>query len=116
MSKRILPNLYITFDEGIGFDTLQQNETVRRVVYNNVFIGIQEAARKKHKNAVIVELNSSGNCVTLPRENWKASLEKAQGYFADLEDFETCIRIKKLIESLDSYGTKRIPSRTSETD
>ena len=114
MPKRILPNLYITFDEGIGFDTLQQNKTVQKVVYTNVLIGIQEAARKKHKNAVIVELNSSGNCVTLPRENWKQSLEKAQSYFADLEEFETCIKINKLLESIKSYGSERILTGTSE--
>ena len=116
MPKRILPDLYITIDEGYGFDILQYNTTIQKVVYSNVILGIQEANRKKHKNAVIVELNSSGNCITLPRESWKKSLEKAQGYYADLEDYETCIRIKKLMESIDSYGTKRILAGTSGTD
>lgn len=116
MSKRILPNLYITINKGFGFDTIQNNSTIQKVVYRNVVLGIQEATRKKHKNAVIVELNSSGKCVTLPRESWKKSLEKAQGYFVALEDYETCVGIKKLIESIDSYESERILTGASSTD
>jgi hypothetical protein len=116
MGRRVIPNLYITLHENASFDSIQDNFAVQEVLFANVILGIKEATRYKHKEATIVELNSSGNYITLPRENWKSSLEKAQDYFVKLEKYEICASVQKLIESINSYGSTRVYRKTSRAN
>ena len=116
MSKRKIPNLYITIQEGIDFAAIQENVQIKDILYNSVVEGIKSAAKTNKSEATIIELNSTGNYISLDRTDWKQSLEKAQIYFMDLEQYEMCADIQKLIESLNSYGSKRIHRKTSRAD
>jgi Rps23 Pro-64 3,4-dihydroxylase Tpa1-like proline 4-hydroxylase len=112
MGRKKIPNLTIKIHEGIDFNEVSQNEHVKEIVYSSVFEGIQEAAQGNKKEATILELNSSGAFILIPKENWNKSLEKAKEFYIQSEDYETCALIQKLIESINSYGTKRL-SRTA---
>lgn len=116
MAKRAIPNLYITVQEGIDFKAIQENKQVQEIVFNSVVDGIKKAAKTNKKEATIMELNSSGNYISINRENWKSSLEKAQTYFADLEQYEMCADIQKIIESINSYGSKEVYRKTTRTN
>ena len=116
MSKRKIPNLYITIQEGIDFAAIQENVQIKDILYNSVVEGIKSAAKTNKSEATIIELNSTGNYISLDRTGWKQSLEKAQTYFMDLEQYEMCADIQKLLESLNSYGSKRVYRKTSRTD
>jgi hypothetical protein len=50
------------------------------------------------------------------REGIIESLEKAQKYYSDLERYEICSDIQKLIESIDSYGTERLHRTSSRAN
>jgi hypothetical protein len=116
MSRRVIPNLYIAVHEETEFESIQDNHTIRDIIFNSIILGVGEAIKYKRKEATIVELNSSGNYVTLPKEIWKQSLESAQQHFVKLEEYETCADIQELIESIESYGTKRLYRKTPRTD
>jgi len=116
MPKRNIPNLYIVVQEGIDFDLIQSNKQIQNTIYNSVVIGIEEAAKYNKTEATIVELNSSGNYISLNYIDWEKSLKKAQTYFLQLEEYEKCASIQKLIESLDSYGSKRLHRKITRTN
>lgn len=114
--KRIIPNLCVHFVEGTDLSVIRENEHVQDIVLGSVVLGIKEAVRLQRQEATIVELNSSGNYVSISRENWKQSLETAQQYYVKLEEYEICADIQKLIESLSSYGSKRSYKSSSRTN
>lgn len=116
MSKRSIPNLYITVKDGVNFEMIQENTQVKEIIYNNVISGIRDAIKTNKLEATIVELNSTGNYIILSQNNWQKSLEQAQIYFLELEEYETCATIQKLIESINSYGTERLYRKTSRTN
>ena len=116
MSKRKIPNLYITLKEGTDFNMVKENPQVQQVIYKSVVDGIEEVVKTNKLEATVVELNSTGNYITLDQTNWEKSLERAQTYFLELEEYETCAGIQKLIESINSYGTKRLHRKTSRTN
>lgn len=116
MRKRQVPNLYITVQEGVDFTAIQINPQVQSIVFNSLVSGIKDASERNQTEATIIELNSSGNYVSLDRSNWTQSLEKAQTYFSDMEEYEMCADIQKLIELISSYGTKRLHRKTSRTN
>ena len=116
MPKRNIPNLYVVANDEHEIDSIHSNPYVREVVLGSVILGVKEAIKGRVKEATIVELNSSGNYVTLPQDKWKVSLETAQKYYSDQEAYEICADIQKVIESINSYGTKRSYRKTSRTD
>ena len=116
MAKRIIPNLYITVQEGIDFNLVQENPQVQDMIFNSIILGIKDAIKFNRKEATIVELNSSGNYISLSKDIWKPSLENAQTYFTNLEEYEKCADIQKIIESLSSYGRERIHRKTTRSN
>jgi hypothetical protein len=116
MAKRIIPNLYIAIQEGTDFSAIQNNSQIQEILFNSIVDGIKEAAKTNRKEATIIELNSSGNYIAINRNDWKPSLEKAQEYFTNLEQYEVCAAIQKIIESINSYGSKRVYRKTSRAN
>jgi hypothetical protein len=113
MAKRVVPNLYIASNDEEELDTLQSNPYLKDVIFNCIIVGIEDAIKNKKKEALLIELNSSGNYVSLPQDKWEASLNNAEKYFIGLEEYETCIDIQKLKESIKSYGAQRVSRKTT---
>ena len=111
--KRIIPNLCVHFVEGADLSIIRENEYVRDIVLGSVVLGIKEAVRLQRQEATIVELNSSGNYVSISKDKWKISLEEAQKHYVAQEAYELCADIQQVIESINSYGTKRSYRKTS---
>jgi hypothetical protein len=114
--KRVIPNICVHFVEGADLSIIRENEHIQDIILGSVVLGIKEAVKLRRQEATIVELNSSGNYVSISREKWKQSLENAQQYYIRLEEYEICADIQKLIESLNSYGSKRSYKSTPRTD
>jgi hypothetical protein len=120
MKRRQVPNLYFTINSSepeFNFDIIQHDEKIQFLILSNVVFGIEEAIKLKKEEATIVELNSSGNYVSLHKENWKTSLESAERWFLKFEDYESCAKIKNIIDNIDSYGQqRRLHRKTSRSD
>jgi hypothetical protein len=116
MAKRRIPNLHISIQDEVDYDIIHQNSIVQATIFKNLILGITEANKTNRKEAILVELNSSGYYIQVARGSWKKSLESAQQYYTKLEEYETCAIVQKLIESINSYGTTRSPRKTSRTN
>lgn len=116
MAKRVVPNLYIASNDEEELDTLQSNPYLKDVIFNCIIVGIEDAIKNKKKEALLIELNSSGNYVSLSQDKWEASLNSAEKYFIGLEEYETCIDIQKLKESIKSYGAQRVSRKTTTSN
>ena len=116
MAKRSIPNLHISVQDEDNYEVVQKNSIVQAMIFKNLILGITEASKTNRKDAIVLELNSSGYYIQVARESWKTSLESAQQYYTKLEEYETCATIQKLIESINSYGIQRSPRKTSRTN
>jgi hypothetical protein len=116
MARKKIPNLNVRLEFGANLNVLHKNPQVQELIYTNLFLGIKDANDSNKNEAIIVELHSSGNYIQIHRSKWKESLEKAKKYYSDLEKYEICSDIQKLIESIDSYETKRLYRTSSRTN
>ena len=116
MARKKIPNLNVRLGFGANLNTLHKNPQIQELIYTNLILGIKDANNSNKNEATIVELHSSGNYVQIHRSKWKESLEKAKKYYSDLEKYEICSDIQKLIESIDSYGTERLYRTSSRTN
>ena len=102
MAKRIIPNLQFNIAQ-VGepdFSVISKNEIVRDLVYSNTFEGIREAIKKRAKNAKVIEINSSGQYITIEQEDFKTALDNTLFYYEQKEDYETCAKIVELKNKL----------------
>jgi hypothetical protein len=102
MSKRLIPNLQFNIN-GEGepdYSIIATNEVIRDIVYYQTVTGIRDAIRRKLKHAKIVEINSTGQYLTVEKQDFKSALDKSISYYEVFEDYETCAEIIKLKEKL----------------
>ena len=102
MAKRIIPNLQFNIN-GEGepdYSVISQNEVVRDIVYSQTVWGIRDAIKRKLKHAKIVEINSTGQYLTVEKQDFKSALENSIQYYEVFEDYETCAEIVKLKNQL----------------
>jgi hypothetical protein len=102
MNKRIIPNLQFNIN-GEGepdYSVIATNEIVRDIVYSQTVWGIRDAIKRKLKHAKIVEINSTGQYLTVEKQDFKSALDKSISYYEIFEDYETCAEIVKLKEKL----------------
>lgn len=102
MSKRIIPNLQfnINGDGEPDYSIIGKNEVVQDIVYSQTVWGIRDAIKRKSKHAKIVEINSTGQYITVEKHDFKSALDKSILYFEKFEDYETCAEIIKLKDKL----------------
>ena len=102
MAKRQIPNLQfnITGDGEPDYSVIAENEIIRDIVYSQTVWGIRDAIKRKAKHAKIVEINSTGQYLTVEKQDFKSALNNTIMYYEILEDYETCAEIVKLKEKL----------------
>ena len=102
MAKRIIPNLQfnINGDGEPDYSVIGENEVVRDIVYSQTVWGIRDAIKRKLKHAKIVEINSTGQYLTVEKQDFKLALENSIQYYEVLEDYEACAEIVKLKNQL----------------
>jgi len=102
MSKRVIPNLQFNIN-GEGepdYSIIGENEIIQDIVYSQTVWGIREAIKRKTKHAKIVEINSTGQYLTVDKQDFVSALNKSISYYEKFEDYETCAEIVKLKEKL----------------
>ena len=102
MAKRQIPNLQfnINGDGEPDYSVIAENKIIRDIVYSQTVWGIRDAIKRKAKHAKIVEINSTGQYLTVEKQDFKSALNNTIMYYEILEDYETCAEIVKLKEKL----------------
>ena len=102
MAKRQIPNLQFNIN-GEGepdYSVIAENEIIRDIVYSQTVLGIREAINRKAKHAKIIEVNSTGQYLTVEKQDFEIALENSIHYYEVMEDYETCAEIVKLKNKL----------------
>jgi hypothetical protein len=102
MAKRQIPNLQfnINGDGEPDYSVIAENEVIKDIVYYQTVTGIRDAIKRKLKHAKIVEINSTGQYLTIEKQNFLSALNKSISYYEVFEDYELCAEIVKLKEKL----------------
>jgi len=64
---------------------------------------IEESFDVNIDEALIFEIENTEYDMIVKRQDWIQTLNENMWYFEEIEDFETCIRINKLIEKIKNY-------------
>lgn len=102
MAKRQIMNLQFNIN-GEGepdYSIIVEDERIRDIVYSQTVLGIREAINRKAKHAKIIEVNSTGQYLTVEKNDFEIALNNSIHHYEVLEDYESCAAIVKLKNKL----------------
>ena len=69
-------------------------------VYRSLIEGITEAFENNLEEIELCELKYSNTYLTVHKDSWSESLDKAMDFYIENEEYEICAEIKKLTDKL----------------
>lgn len=69
-------------------------------VYSRIMQAVAEGIQTSASDIRLFELNGTGEYMTSKRENWEAGLRTALKHFEEVEKYEVCEQVMKLINQL----------------
>lgn len=75
----------------------EHQDEMYRIIVEHVMDCIDGNASENEPIAIIVDENENEYDLSLHRESWPDALRKANDYFVDIEEYETCDLIKQLL-------------------
>jgi hypothetical protein len=97
---RVVPTFILTLTNGASFIDVSEDKNVREIVMKEVIEAVKEGIKAKKNNISLFKINDSGYVVGLDKEQWKPSLESALNHYEELEQYNKCSEIKKMIDLL----------------
>ena len=70
------------------------------IVMKSLISNIAEGIEYKLESVNVAEIKNHDIILSVPKSEWKSGLENAMNYYIEREEYETCSKIKKLIEKL----------------
>ena len=112
MTKRQIPKAFFEPLEAIQASDLLDSESLLTVIKKETPLAIEEAFRNKKTFATLFEINGMELYLDIPKQYWVPALEQCISYKLTEEDFESCIKLRDLIEEI-KQPVKRIPKKKS---
>ena len=78
------------------FEAKAKKPTVVKSLVSNIAEGIEGNLESVN----IAEIKNHDIILSIPKSEWKGGLENALNFYIEKEEYETCSKIKKLIEKL----------------
>lgn len=85
---RKIPTLNITSNTPIESSLLISTNEFQEKVYEETLLAINDGVKTKKKIVNLFEINNTGQIVSLKKNDWIPSLEKAELYFSRKEQYE----------------------------
>ena len=82
----------LTYNEELG--------SKKNQVYKSLIEGVSEAIKTKKNKIRLCEVKNSNIYITVEKQDWKDSLDKALEFYESKEEYEECFKIKNLINKL----------------
>jgi hypothetical protein len=81
---------------------LSPNEDLnsKKLIYKSLIEGVSEAMEENRTKVRICEIKNQNVYVTVEKEDWKTSLDRALEFYISKEEYEECSKIKNLIDKL----------------
>jgi hypothetical protein len=105
--------------ENIGALSAQEIESsniLKDLLKVEVPRAIQYAIENKKTFASIFEVNDSNSYIELHKNQWIFALETCILFYVEQEDYESCNKMTKLIESIKSKKVNKIVTHTDKTN
>jgi hypothetical protein len=78
------------------FEAKAKKPTMMRSLVSNIAEGIEGNLESVN----VAEIKHTDIILSVPKTEWKGGLEKAMEYYIEKEEYEECIKIKKIIKKL----------------
>ena len=82
------------------FEFNEELSPKKHQVYKSLIDGVSEAIKTNKSEIKLCEVKNSNLYITVEKPEWKKSLDSALQYYIDTEEYEECLKIKKLIDRL----------------
>jgi hypothetical protein len=98
--QRKLLNVEIIYDHVDDLQQLEDSPQFNDLILKDAFDIVEKAAKTKKKSVPLVAIPNLGLEVSIERHNFKPILQKALDYYTEQEQYERCMDVAQLIESL----------------
>lgn len=98
--RRKAPIFRLNASSGIDYSKLTENIEIKEAIIAETITAIKDGISKNKKSTSIFEIADSNYYIELERTEWKSTLENVMQYYVTKEDYDTCIKCRKLIEKL----------------
>ena len=78
------------------FEAKAKKPVMMKSLVTNIASGIKEELESVN----IAEIKNYDVIISVPKDEWKSGLENAMEYYIKTEEYEVCLKIKKLIEKI----------------
>ena len=78
------------------FEAKAKKPTMMRSLVSNIAEGIEDELESVN----IAEIKNHDMILSVPKTEWKGGLENAMNYYIEKEEYETCSKIKNLINKI----------------
>tara|TARA_Y100001963_G_C6577930_1_gene351991 strand:- start:284 stop:553 length:270 start_codon:yes stop_codon:yes gene_type:complete len=82
------------------FEFNEELSSKKPQVYKSLIEGVSEAIKSDKEEIKLCEVKNSNIYITVEKPKWKSSLDSALQFYIDIEEYEECSKIKKLIDKL----------------
>tara|TARA_B110000196_G_C20737276_1_gene471452 strand:+ start:108 stop:380 length:273 start_codon:yes stop_codon:yes gene_type:complete len=78
------------------FEAKAKKPTMMKSLVLNIAEGIEDNLESVN----IAEIKNYDVIISVPKTEWKPGLEKAMDYYIETEEYEECLKIKKILEKI----------------
>tara|TARA_R110001592_G_scaffold71551_2_gene218673 strand:+ start:1461 stop:1733 length:273 start_codon:yes stop_codon:yes gene_type:complete len=78
------------------FEAKAKKPTMMKSLVSNIAEGIEDNLESVN----IAEIKNQNLILSVSKDEWKPGLEKAMEYYIEEEEYEECLKIKRLIEKI----------------
>ena len=82
------------------FEYNEELSSKKHQVYKSLIEGVSDAIKTDKEEIKLCEVKNSNTYITVEKPEWKKSLDSALQYYIDMEEYEQCSKIQKLINKL----------------
>ena len=82
------------------FEYNEELSSKKHQVYKSLIEGVSDAIKTDKEEIKLCEVKNSNTYITVEKPEWKKSLDSALQYYIDIEEYEQCSKIQKLINKL----------------
>jgi len=97
--RKVLSLNVYSFESSI-VEEIESSPEVMSVLYRETYAAIKHAIDTKKKIATIFQISNSGAFIDILEEDYGNALERCIEYYSTMEDYTTCVEIKKLHSTL----------------
>lgn len=96
--KRAVPKINYVIRQFEDFETITEQKSVRKMIYDNLIDAIKYSIQNNKKDADVVQIYETDCILSLDKSDWTETLNEAINFYAADDDYDKCIEIQNIIK------------------